>query len=98
MGQCRSPRSCEQRENPAIAQYFNDVEYNNDEEAPKAPANENETATKNVFESKDPAELSTSPLPKRKRPRSSENEDSIFTRIGKMFQFTPYINNLRKHL
>ena len=41
------------REKAAIAQYFNDVEYNDDEEAPRAPANENETPNKNVFESKD---------------------------------------------
>ena len=34
------------REKAAIAQYFNDVEYNDDEEAPRAPANENETANK----------------------------------------------------
>ena len=73
------------REKAAIAQCFNDVEYNDDEEAPRAPANENETASKNVSESKDTAELSTSSLPERKRPRSSENEDSLFTRIGKCF-------------
>ena len=73
------------REKAAIAQYFNVVECNDDEEAPRASANENETAHKNVFESKDPAELSTSSLPERKRPRSNENEDSLFTRIGKMF-------------
>ena len=89
MGQCRSPRSCEQSKieerKAAIAQYFNDVEYNDDEEAPRAPANENETGNKNVFEIKDPAELSTSSLPELKRPRSSENEDSLFTHIGKIF-------------
>ena len=87
------------REKAAIAQYFNDVEYNNDdEEAPRAPANENETANKNVFESKYPAELSTRSLPERKHPKSSENEDSLFGRIGKMFRFAPQIKNLRKHL
>ena len=77
------------REKAAIAQYFNDVEYNDDEEALRAPANENETANKTIFESKNPAELSTSSLPERKPPRRSENEDSLFTRIGKMFRFTP---------
>ena len=41
------------REKAAIAQYFNDVEYNDDEEPPRAPANENETANKNVLESED---------------------------------------------
>ena len=89
MGQCRSPRSCEQselkREKATIAQDFNDVEYNDDEKAPRAPANENETANKHVFESKDPAELPTSLLPERKRPRSSRNEDSLCSRVGKMF-------------
>ena len=92
MGQCRSPRSCEQSKieerKAAIAEHFNDVESNDDEETPRAPANENETANKDVFESKDLAELSMSSLPERKRPRSSENEDSLFTRIGKMFPFT----------
>ena len=77
------------REKAAIAQYFNDVEYNDGEEAPRTPANENKTANKNVFESKDPAELSMSSLSERKCPRSSENEASLFTRTGKMFRFTP---------
>ena len=93
MGQCRSKdpvnKAKLKREKAAIAQCFNDVEYNDDEESPRAPANENETANKNVFESKNPAELSTSLLSERKRPRRSENEDSLFTRVGKMFQFTP---------
>ena len=77
------------REKTAVAQYFNNVEYNDDDEAPRAPANGNETANKGVFESKNIAELSTSSLPERKRPRSSENEDSLFTHIGKIFRFTP---------
>ena len=86
------------RKKAAITEYFNDVESNDDEDTPRAPANENETADKDVFESKDLAELSTSSLPERKRPRSSENEDSLCTRIGKMFRLTPLIKNLRKHL
>ena len=86
------------RNKAAIAQYLNDVKYNDDEEAPRAHANENETANKGIFESKDLAELSTSSLPERKRPRRSEHRDSLFTRIGEMFRFTPWIKNLRKHL
>ena len=78
----------------AIADYFNYVESNDDEEAPRAPANKTETTNKDNFESKDLAELCTSSLPER---RSSENEDSLFTRVGKMFRFTPWIKNLKKY-
>ena len=67
------------RDKVAIAEYFNNVESNDDEEAPSAPASENETANKDVLESKDLTELSTSSLPERKLTEAAKTRHSIYS-------------------